>query len=308
MASAFPFSASAKAFDGTVLLSVDGGTTVWAFPGANVQITDTDNIGRPDVIDASEISHIEVPGVRMGNLSFAAYLMPDRGFDTFLTAAFGARTNQQLTPFIYTIIPSGGAAAMSGTGLWFSRVTVAGSFGISGQQAMNMIRLSATIIDVDNVYAATALTAPATVGLNGLGASSFDNSSVTNGAATPVVYDKIHSYSLTLDNQLAVIPGIVNQGARLAAGCQPGPLRGALTLEQLANSAFPLPGVRGQFALSLRLPTGDNSKKFTINTNVSRDGSSENLVPNDFISRGQIYSVFGTNANTGGWLFSTSFV
>ena len=304
--SVFPFSVSPKSFDGTVLLSVDGGTTTWAFPGASIQISDTDNIGRPDAIDASAISHIEVPGVRMGSLSFAAYLMPDRSVDTFLNAAFGQRTNQQLAPFIYTLIPNNGAAPIMGTGVWFSRVTIAGSFGTSGQQAMNLVRLSAIIIDVDNFYAAAALAPPALVGLNGLGASSFDNSSFTNGTA--LAYDKIRSYSLTFDNQLSIIPGIANTGARIAAGCQPGTLRGALTLEQLQNPANPLPGVRGQYPITLKLPTGDGSKKLVINTNVSRDGSTESLVPTDFNARGQLYSVFGTNAATGGWLFSASYV
>jgi len=302
--SIFPFTASPKAFDGTVLLAVDGGATVWAFPGASVQASDTDNISRPDAIDVSEISHIEVPGVRMGSLSFAAFLMPDRAVDTFLTAAFGVRTNQQLAPFIVTVIPNSGAPAQSYSGVWFSRVTVAGSFSTSGQQAMNMLRLSAMIMDPDNVYGAAALVAPATAGLNGLGASSFANSSFGSGT---LAYDKLRSYSLTLDNQLSVIPGIVNPVARLAAGCQPGTLRGALTLEQLANPVNPLPGTRGSYPFAMKLPTGDGSKKLGINLNISRDGSSENLVPNDFISRGQLYSVFGTNANTGGWLFSASY-
>ncbi len=302
--SIFPYSSAAKAFDGTVLLAQEGNPLVWAFPGASIQISDTDNISRPDVIDASEISHIEVPGIRMGSLSFAAFLMPDRGVDTFLTAAFGIRTNQQLAPFTLTIIPNSGAPAQSYSGVWFSRVTVAGSFGTSGQQAMNMIRLSAMIIDPDNVYGAPALAAPATAGLNGLGASSFASSSFGSGT---VAYDKLRSYSLTLDNQLSVIPGIVNPVARLTAGCQPGTLRGALTLEQIANPVTPLPGSRGLYPFSMKLPTGDGSKKLGINLSISRDGSSENLVPNDFISRGQLYSVFGTNANTGGWLFSASY-
>ena len=302
--SIFPYTASPKAFDGTVLLALSGGTTTWAFPGASIQISDTDNISRPDAIDASEISHIEVPGVRMGSLSFAAFLMPDRAVDTFVTAAFGIRANQQLVPFTLTVIPNSGAPAQSYSGVWFSRVTLAGSFGASGQQAMNMIRLSATIMDIDNVYSAPQLAPPATAGLNGLGASSFNNSSFGNGT---VNYDKIRSYSLTFDNQLSVVPGIVNSAARIAAGCQPGPLRGALTLEQLANPVAPLPGTRGLYPFALTLPTGDNSKKLGINLNISRDGSNENLVPNDFISRGQLYSVFGTNANTAGWLFATSY-
>ncbi len=300
----FPYSNSPKAFDGTILIAQDGGSIVWAFPGASAQVSDTDNIGRPDVIDASELSHVEVPGIRMASLSFAAYLMPDRGFDTFLAAAFGPRTNQQLAPFIVMLIPSSGAAPQMMTGVWFSRVTIAGSFGTAGQQAVNLVRLSAMVMDPDNVYAATALASPAGIGLNGLGVSSFDNSSFGNGS---VSYDKIRSYSYTLDNQLSVIPGVVNPAFRLAAGCQPGTLRGALTLEQLANPAVPLPGIRGQYPLVLKLPTGDGSKKLTINTNVSRDGSTENLVPTDFIARGQLYSVFGTNTLTGGWLFSTSY-
>ncbi len=304
MATVFPLGGGTpKAFDGTILLALDGGNTVWAFPGLSIQVSDTDNIARPDVIDASEISHVEIPGIRMGSISFALPLMPDRSVHTFLAAAFGARAGQQLTPFVINIIPYGGGSVLAATGIWFSRFTVAGSFGTNGQQSMNMVRVSALVMDIDNIYGAPTLAAPAGVGTNGLGVSSFTNSSFSGAAA----YDKIRSYSLTFDNQLSVVPGIANAAQRLAAGCQPGTLRGALTLEQLANPVSPLPGSRGQYPFLLKLPTGDNSKAMTINTNASRDGSSLSLVPTDFIGRGQLFSIYGSNQATGGWLFSTSY-
>ncbi len=307
MATVFPLSGgvTTKAFDGLVLLSLDGGSTVWAFPGLSVQVSDSDNISRPDVIDASEISHVEIPGVRLGSLSFSFPLMPDRNVNSFLLAAFGQRLNQSVTPFIINIIPSGGDAVLAATGLWFSRITFSGAFGTSGQQAVNLVRVSAVVIDPDNLYGGGALAAPAGVGANGLGASSFVQSSFGNGGGT--TYDKIRSYSLTFDNQLSIVPGMSNAAARLAAGCQVGTLRGALTLEQLAHPASPLPGVKGLYPFALRLPTGDGTKALTINANTSRDGSSLSLVPTDFIGRGQLYSVYGTSTLVPNWLFSTSY-
>ena len=312
MSAVFNYTPQPKAFDGIVLLAVDGGATVWAFPNASCSLSDSDNISRPSLIDSSEIAHIEVPGLRMGSLSFACPLMPDRAVDSFLNAAHGPRTNQTLTPFVYNIIPYGGGGIIKGTGVWFGRTTISGSFGVGGAQAMNVMRCSAMVMDVDNVLGAPTLAAPAVVGKNGLGASSFDNSSFTNSGAT--TYDKIRSYSMTVDNSLSVIPGISDPVNRIGAGCQVGDLRGAFTLEQLESPTNAVPGVRGQYPFTLALPTGDRSHKLSLDLSTSRDGSNLSLVPTDFIGRGQLYSIFGTNAgNTTGtagmpWLFQAVYI
>ena len=309
MAAVFPASVAPKAFDGLLLLSVDGGATVWALPNASCVITDSDNISRPSLMDSSEIIHNEVPGIRMGTLSVAAPIAPDRGIDTFLSAAHGPRTGQGLTPFIYNILPYNGGGLIKGTGLWIGRTTLYGQFGVSGQQAMNMLRFSGQVADVDNVFLAPTLVAPAVAGKNGLGLSSFATFSATNSGATN--YKPLRSFSLTLDNALSVIPGIIDTTNRLCAGCQPGQLRGALTLEQLAGAPSPLPGARGLYPFTLAMKTGDGTKTLSIDLSTSRDGSSQNMVPEDFIARGQAYSLFGTNAGnstgTAGWLYVATY-
>lgn len=310
MTQVFATPGARKAFDGQVLLSLDGGATVWAFPMATIAVSDSDNVSRPDVIDANGAVHVEMPGVRSGSLDFVCPLMPDRAVHTFLTAAVGPRTNGQLTPFVANLIPYGGGDVQKFTGVWFSRISITARFSLGGQQSAVSLRASAMVFDIDNYFAAPTLVAPATAGKNGAGAASFSNCSFSDGAASsPTIYDEIRSFSWTADNGMTPDPSIIVPASRIAGGAVPSSLRGAVTLEQLTGPTNPLPAVRGNYPLSITIPTGDGTHALTLANAVSRDGSSLNLVPNDFIGRGQLYSLFGNQASngTGSFLFVASY-
>lgn len=296
MTAVFPAPAARKPFDGKVLLQADGGSTVWGFPFSTVSIGDTDNIGRPDTIDGGGNIHIEAPGVRMGTLDFVTPFMPDRAVNTFLTAAAGARTGGQLTPFVANIVPYNGGGVQKMTGIWVSRVSIVGRFAVPGMQSMVQLRISALVFDIDNYYSAPTLMAPGTTGLNGAGAASFAAISFTDGQASPATYDGIRSFSWTADNGLTPDPSIIVPASRICGGAVPSSLRGAITLEQLSNPTNPLPSVRGNYGLAITIPTGDETHSMVLTSSMSRDGSALNMVPTDFIGRGQLYALFGTTS------------
>jgi hypothetical protein len=298
MAQSFPVSTGRKGFGGIILLSVDGGSTVWGFPYFTLAVGETYNVSRPSVIDGSDSNHIEIPGVRMGSLDFVCPVMPDRAVHSFLTAACGPRTNGYLPPFVCNIIPYGGAGVQKATGIFFTRISIGAVSSMGGQQSAVQMRASAMVFDIDNFYGAPTLTTPTSVGSNGAGAASFSACSFQDGGSTPASYDGIRSFSVTFDNGMTADPAIVSQANRIAAGGVPSSIRGAITLEQDAAPTNPLPAIRGAAGFTITIPTGDETHSMKLALNASRDGSTLNLVPEAMIGRGQLYALFGKTANS----------
>jgi hypothetical protein len=313
MTQIFVQGAAREAFDGEGVFAQDltAGPGPSFSPGATlIRTTRGENNSYPDILDGAGYKINKVPGVILGAIEVYGYLQPDRGWHTFLNAAFGPRTSGQLQPWLYNLIPYAGGAARKATGVWWQRAVFSGQYDVSGEQSAIKYQLVGMVLDPDNVLTAGTLAVPAYVGVAGAGISSFDTFSATNGQATPVTYDELRAMSLMLTNALKIQPSGKPGQVRMGAGCSPGQIGGGGSLTQLAAATVPTPRASGNYPLQYNLPTGDNTHRLVLDGSFSYDSTGTPYAPTEFNQDAVNYSLFATSAGatSGVWPIVASYV
>jgi hypothetical protein len=286
------------AFDGDGLFAVDAASvgTVYNFAAETIRFGDIDNTAYPDVVDAAALQHVRSLGLALGTLQIDGFVMGDRGFAAFVTAAFGPRTAGQLAPWLMNLVPYASGTAIKASGIWWSSLQITGRFGTRGSDCLIRFSIRGLVLDPKATLTVPTLTPPGTVGLNGKGISSFDQMSFTDGQGSPTTYDSIRSFGFSLDNRLQIQPSIKSATNRIASGCVPGPIAGSLSLSQLSGATTPIPQAVGTYPIQMIMPTADATATLTLDASVSYDGRGRNLMPNDFNSIGANYTLFSTSA------------
>ncbi len=295
MAQIFVQGNARMSFDGTAVFAQDAaalGTPI-AFADQRIAFVRSDNNSYPDLIDGAAFPVNKVPGIKLGQLQVSGVVQPDRGVDAWINAAFGPRTAGQLPPWVMSLIPYAGGAAIKATGVYWNTLRIFASFGVSGGQSMVEFVATAYVVDPDNFYAAPALVVPAYVGTAGAGIAPFARASFTNDG--PTSYDQIRAFDLALTNGMQIIPGVKNAAQRIAQGFMPAAIKGAMTLTQLSGAVNPIPQTSGTYPLDIVLPSGNGAKVLTLATSQSYDSGNTSLSPTDFYGSGVNFSLFGTS-------------
>ena len=298
MAQIFIQGAARMSYDGVALFAQDAVTlgTVFAPADTRIEFMQTTNNGYPDLVDGVGILVNKVPGVNIGQLRVSGVVHPDRGFHTFVNQRFGPRTGGLLLPDMMNLVPYSGGTAIGATGVYWESIRLSSSFSVQGGQQVVSFVATALVLDPKNFYAAATLTTPTYVGTAGAGIAPFVRASFNNDGAT--TYDLIRSVDFAMSNGMQIQPAIKSTSQRIAAGCTPGVIKGALTLTQLGGAANPVPQTDGTYPIDMVLPTGDGTHTLTVATSMSYDSGSTVASPTDFLGKGVNYSLFGLSAGS----------
>jgi len=302
-----------RGFDGEVVWQTDpssGSGVAYAFANDTAGIITDDNRDYPDAVDNSGLTHISIPGMIDAVISASGCIHPDRAFHTFLNSAFGVRTGGQLVPWVQSFIPYGGAAQVKSAGIWWNQIVIASAYAKRGAAQRLSYGLAGVCADPKNASAVTDLTIPSVAGSNGAGAASFIQCSFTDGQVSPVTYDNIRAFKLTLNNGLLPQPASKNRTARIGNGFTPGTLKGTLSVIQNKGATQAIPRTAGIYPFQINIPTGDGTHTLTIDLSLSYDSDGQSVAANDFSPDAISYNVFGTAAGattTAGWNMIASY-
>jgi hypothetical protein len=290
-----------KAYDGVLRLCVDGAGTVWSFPNTRVGLDVDNGVDYPATMDSTAFYENRVLGLVTGRLTKRGKLKIDRGFDLYLTAAFGARTAGKLADMIATIIPYSGGSAETFAGVYWDTLTLTFEFSASGSVTAVNYEASGMVVDPNNVLAASNLGAGTAEGTVGVGLSTFTQSSVTNGAGTPTVYDGVRRVTIVFANGMTMDPASYPGHAadRICAGYTPGPFIGKVAITQMKGATNVLPASGVAIPITLKVPSGDGTRTMTLDLSCAADGVGQSFSPTDYNSLLTRYTLFGTNTVNG---------
>jgi hypothetical protein len=298
-------------FSGTAVFATDGTTlgTPVAFADQRIVFNKNENNSLPDLIDGQSYAVNRVVGLKVGQIQVSGVVQMDRAFDTFLTSAFGPRTGGQLTPWVMSLVPYSGAAAVNAAGIWWNSIRIFSAFSVGGGAQMVAFQLNGMCLDPDNSLGSTALAVPGYVGTSGTGIAPFARAAFNNDGATS--YDLVRAFDFALSNRLQIQPAVKSVTNRIAAGCTPSMITGALSLTQLTGATNPLPRTFGTYPIDLVLKSGDGTKTLTLATSMSYDGVSQSYSPTDFAAAAVNYSLYSTSTGataTAGYPFTAVIV
>ncbi|BDI29400.1 hypothetical protein CCAX7_14510 [Capsulimonas corticalis] len=300
-----------EGYDGVLLFQQVGDTTVYAFEGTNIRENISENAGYVKTIDGASRLHNRVLGIVLGSLTFDFVLGVDRRLDQFLNKAFGPRSTAK-NAWAINIIKYGGATPIKAGGVWFQDYTEGASFGVRGEDQLIGCNLRAVICDPHDTIGAPTLAAPATVGTNGVGLSTFGNMSFTDGQVSPTIYDYIESYNYSLHNNLAQVKAMKDPVNRIGAGFLLGMLDGNIALTQTDGAPTnPLPAAVGTYPLQIISPSGDGTHSMVRDFAASYDALGLTLRPDQVNNGGRSYTIFDKAAgatNTPAYPFIASYV
>jgi len=301
-----------KGFDGAAIFATDpasGSPVQYMFADDMVRYIRSDNKDYPEAVDNAGLTHISIAGVKTGLVTVQAFLHPDRNIHTFLNTAFGPRTNGQLVPWTMVLVPNGGGAQIKAAGIWWATAQIGGRYAQRGGDGRIGMVLTGVVADPDNSLGMTDISLPS-AGSNGAGVSQFIQAGFTDGQGSPVTYDLVRSFALSLNNQLSPQPSAKNRTARIGSGYTPGPLRGGLALSQMRNAVQSIPRTAGTYPLQILLPTGDGTHTTALDLSLSYDDDGLTVSPSEFGTNVISYNLFGTSAGataTAGWNMAVSY-
>ena len=264
----------------------------------------TDNIALLPTIDASAVAHNRALGVREATLDMRGYVSIDRGWQNIINTGFGLRTNGQLTPWMATISLGANTAWSPFTvgKIWHSNLNISATWAEDGGTAVVGYQLQSRILDPDNAYAAPAVATPSTVGVQGTDFSTFIGCSLTNGAVTPVVYDSIKSFSISLDNKLKLTEAndTYYPADRIAAACLPGIMTTSrVTITQLkgAVQSIPMTTQNAPYPVNLIIKSPDASHSLTLQMSLEFLRMNTVVGAENTVVQQAEYALFGSSSN-----------
>jgi hypothetical protein len=304
MTNFYPSTAFGIGIGGYAWITYDGDVNQIGLSFTDSSWTYTDNTSIIQAIDSATFPINSALGVHEANVTFSGQVSIDRSWDVIINKGFGSRVNGQLVPWMATVKPGGAFTAYTAGRIWFSTLTLSGSWAEEGQQAVVRYDLALRSMDPDNYYGVPAVETPTTQGVTGTNFSTFVTCKFTNGYASSspsyIEYDGIRSFSLSLDNRLMVIPSNDEYYSpyRIAAGCVPGAIVGSrFEISQLKGATNLLPvAPTDSFPLNIIIYSPDRTHNLEIDLSVKRITDGQGIRVEDFTQNNYTYGLFSTSS------------
>jgi hypothetical protein len=168
------------------------------------------------------------------------------------------------------------------------------------------------VLDPYNALNCPTLSAASGEGLAGLGITSFDACTFSDGQGSPTAYDSLSYLRVSLSNNMRMQQSRkAVSGHTIANGCTPGIIDGSIAIRQQSGASQIIPATAGTYPFQVKLYTGDLTHYDMLDLSMSYDSDGIALTAEDLIYNPFGYTLFNKSAGattTGSWSFTLSYV